>query len=102
MMATNLMKIFRLYYYAINQKTYNTDETGLFFRALPAKALILKYEKCVGGKHSKETATLLHCASMSGDKEKLLVIGKSARPRAFRGVPFRHSYQYNLWFVKFY
>lgn len=63
---------------------YNADETGLFFRALPNKTLALKSEKCRGGKMSKERLTLLHCVSMAGDKEPLLVIGKAARPRAFK------------------
>lgn len=63
---------------------YNADETGLFFRALPNKTLALKKEKCQGGKMSKDRLTVLHCVSMAGEKEKLLVIGKSARPRAFR------------------
>jgi len=32
----------------------NGDETGLFYRALPSKSLVLKNEKCVGGKLSKK------------------------------------------------
>ncbi|XP_017475007.1 PREDICTED: tigger transposable element-derived protein 6-like [Rhagoletis zephyria] len=66
---------------------YNADESGLFFRALPDKTLALKSEKCVGGKLSKERLTILFCANMAGDKEPLLVIGKAARPRAFKHVP---------------
>lgn len=63
---------------------YNADETGLFYRALPNKTLALKSEKCTGGKMSKERLTIMHCVSMAGNKEPLLVIGKAARPRAFR------------------
>lgn len=33
---------------------------------------------------SKERVTILHCVSMSGEKEPLLVIGKAAQPRAFK------------------
>jgi predicted DNA-binding protein YlxM (UPF0122 family) len=66
------------------QNVYNADKTGLFFRALPDKTLALKSEKCTGGKMSKERLTVLHCVSMSGEKEPLLVIGKAARPRAFK------------------
>jgi hypothetical protein len=33
---------------------YNTDETGLFFRALPTKSLVVKGEKCTGVKMSKK------------------------------------------------
>ena len=66
------------------EDVYNADESGLFFRAFPDKTLALKSEKCSGGKLSKERLTVLFCASMTGQKEKLLVIGKSARPRALK------------------
>lgn len=66
---------------------YNADESGLYFKALPDKTLTLKGEKCVGGKMSKERLTILFCANMVGEKEKLLVIGKAARPRALKNVP---------------
>lgn len=65
---------------------YNADESGLFFRALPDKTMALKSEKCFGGKLSKERLTILFCVNMVGEKEKLLVIGKAARPRAFKNV----------------
>lgn len=65
---------------------YNADETGLFFRALPDKTFALKGEKCVGGKMAKERLTVLHCVNLAGEKEKLVVIGKAARPRAFKKI----------------
>ncbi|XP_066153045.1 tigger transposable element-derived protein 4-like [Euwallacea fornicatus] len=65
---------------------YNVDETGLFFRALPNKTLALKKERCFGGKLSKDRITILHCANMNGEKEPLLIIGKAARPRAFKNI----------------
>lgn len=68
---------------------YNADETGLFYRALPDKTLALKGEKCTGGKMAKERLTILHCANMAGGKEKLVVIGKAARPRAFKNIDLR-------------
>lgn len=71
------------------QNIYNLDETGLFFRALPNKTLALKSETCHGGKLSKERLTVLFCVNMAGEKEKPLVIGKAARPRAFSGVNVR-------------
>lgn len=70
-----------------SQDIYNADESGLFFRALPDRTLALKSEKCIGGKFSKERLTILFCANMAGEKELLLVIGKAARPRAFKHVP---------------
>lgn len=65
---------------------FNADESGLFFRALPNKTLSLKHEKCKGGKLSKERLTILFCVNSVGEKEDLLVIGKSARPRALRNI----------------
>lgn len=69
---------------------YNADETSLFFRALPNKTLSFKNQKCVGGKLSKERLTVLFCASMAGVKEIPVVIGKAARPRAFKNIPVAH------------
>lgn len=68
------------------RNVYNADETGLFFRALPDKTFAFKGEKCFGGKLSKERLTILQCANMAGEKEKLVVIGKAARPRAFKNL----------------
>lgn len=65
---------------------YNADETGLFFKALPDKTMTLKGEKCTGGKKAKQRLTILCCANMVGDKEPLLVIGKSQKPRCFKGI----------------
>jgi hypothetical protein len=52
----------------------NADETGLFFRALPDKTLCFKGKSCACGKVAKERLTVLLCASMSGEREKPLVI----------------------------
>lgn len=66
---------------------FNADETGLFFKCLPDKTLTFKNEKCYGGKLSKERVTCLLAANMTGtEKLKVVVIGKSAKPRCFRGV----------------
>ncbi|XP_043469542.1 tigger transposable element-derived protein 4-like [Leptopilina heterotoma] len=66
---------------------YNADETGLFFKCLPNKTFAFQGEKCHGGKQSKERITILQCANMTGtNKLPLLVIGKSKRPRCFKGV----------------
>ncbi|GFY16938.1 tigger transposable element-derived protein 6 [Trichonephila clavipes] len=65
----------------------NTDETGLFFKCLPEKTFTLKKEKCHGGKHSKERLTILLAVDMDGsEKITPLVIGKSAKPRCFKGI----------------
>jgi hypothetical protein len=68
-----------------HEDTYNMDETGLFWRALPKKSLTMKDEKSKGGKQSKERITILMCVNVSStDKLKLMVIGKSENPRAFK------------------
>ena len=56
---------------------FNADETGLFYRALPDRSLVLKKEECKGGKKSKERLTILLCSNWTGtEKLKPLVIGK--------------------------
>jgi hypothetical protein len=57
---------------------YNADEMGLFFNMLPDKTLAYKGESCHGGKHSKDTLTVLLCINSDGsDKQVPIVIGKS-------------------------
>lgn len=89
---------------------FNADETGLFWQLLPNKTmafkgLFLKYvhrifmitgEKCAGGKKSKERITVLVGANMSGtEKLPLLVIGKSDKPRCFKGAKIPVDYKAN-------
>ena len=79
---------------------YNTDEFGLFFKALPKKTLHLKDEKCTGGKHSKIRVTGLAVANMNGDKLPMFVIGKSQKPRCFKSIkklPCRYQGQMKSW-----
>ena len=38
---------------------YNADETGLFYRALPSKSLVVKGDPCRGTKVAKERITVL-------------------------------------------
>ncbi|GFV92772.1 tigger transposable element-derived protein 6 [Trichonephila clavipes] len=66
---------------------FNTDETGFFFKCLPEKTFTFKKEKCHGGKHSKERLTILLAVNMDGsEKITPLVVGKSAKPRCFKGI----------------
>ncbi|GFU71750.1 transposable element Tc1 transposase [Trichonephila clavipes] len=66
---------------------FNSDETGFFFKCLPEKTFTFKKEKCHGGKHSKERLTILLTVNMDGsEKITSLVIGKSAKPRCFKGI----------------
>lgn len=69
------------------KNVYNLDETGLFYKLMPSKTIAFKNEDCSGGKWSKERLTVLVGANADGsDKLPLLVIGKSANPRCFKGI----------------
>ena len=59
------------------ENIFNTDETGLFFRALPTKSMVAKGDSCKGGKVAKERVTVLLCCSAKGEKIQPLVIGLS-------------------------
>ncbi|XP_057336463.1 tigger transposable element-derived protein 4-like [Microplitis mediator] len=83
---------------------YNADETALFYKCLPDKTFIFKGEKCHGGKQSKDRLTVLQCVNMIGtDKLPLLIIGKSKRPRCFKGVktlPVDYANNTKAWMTK--
>lgn len=69
------------------ENVFNADETGLFFKCLPNSSMVFKDEKCHGGKHSKERISVLLAANMDGSQKlKPLVIGKSNKPRCFKGI----------------
>ena len=77
----------------------NMDETGIFFRDSGCKkSFVLKNQKCTGGKRSKDRITVVVCSNMVGEREKLTVIGKSAKPRCFGRLDVKKlpvSYRYN-------
>lgn len=50
----------------------------------PIKPWLLEEKNEQGGKFSKERDTILNCAKLAGEKEPLLVIEKSSRPRTFK------------------
>ncbi|XP_057305268.1 tigger transposable element-derived protein 4-like [Hydractinia symbiolongicarpus] len=79
---------------------FNADEFGLFFQCLPNKTLHMKGDKCSGGKHSKVRLTGLAAGNASGERLPMFVIGKSAKPRCFKGVktlPCRYRSQKKSW-----
>jgi hypothetical protein len=78
------------------QDIYNADETGLFWMMLPDNCLGFAGKSHHGQKQPKVRITLLVSANMDGsDKLPLLVIGKSAKPRAFKGVKVPVDYTSN-------
>lgn len=84
-----------------DEKIYNADESGLFFKMTPERTLRFKGETCSGGKLSKERLTVLIATNMTGtNKKKLLVIGKSAKPRCFknlRSLPVTYESNKKAW-----
>ena len=66
---------------------FNTDETGLFYRALPEHTHMFKTESSEGCKRIKQRLTVLLTCNMTGTIKKTpLVIGGSKKPRCFKGV----------------
>jgi len=57
---------------------FNTDETGLYWRAIPDGMLTFKKSEAAGCKTPKERLTLLLACNMDGnEKQEPLTIGKS-------------------------
>ena len=82
---------------------YNSYETGLFYRATPNGSLVYKYKALSGSKKAMDRVTVLCCSNMlETDKRKLLVIGKSVKPRCFKGLridslPVQYHANKNAW-----
>jgi hypothetical protein len=74
---------------------FNLDETALYWRCMPDRTLAFRGEKCEGGKKPKDRITVLVGASMAGEKLPLLIIGKSAKPRAFKNARIPLPYESN-------
>lgn len=70
------------------EQVYNMDETGLNFKMLPDKTFLSSQEKSGAGfKQNKDRITVGVCSNAAGThKIPLFVIGKSAKPRAFKNL----------------
>lgn len=70
------------------EQIYNADESGLFWKCLPTRTLAFESERqAAGHKSSKERITIMSCSNAAGShKLRLLVIGKSLKPRSFKGT----------------
>ncbi len=89
--------------YSLDQ-VYNCDESGLNYRMLPTKTLASKEEiSAPGAKKNKERITIMACSNASGaHRLPLMVIGKSARPRALnkinpKNIPVYYKNQRSAW-----
>jgi len=76
---------------------WNMDESGVFWRALPDKGFGEKRKACKGGKKSKNRLTVAFFVNAAGEKEKPIVIWKSANPRCLRQLPVTYYDQKKAW-----
>jgi len=65
------------------------DETGLLWKGVPNRSLVLQGEKCKVGKLAKKRLTIALLCSKTSEKFKPLVISKSQMPQAFNKQLFR-------------
>ncbi|GFS93513.1 tigger transposable element-derived protein 6 [Trichonephila clavipes] len=66
---------------------FNRDETKLFFKCLTEKTFTFKKEKCHERKQSMDRLTILLAVNIDGsEKITPVVLGKSAKPRCFKGI----------------
>lgn len=68
------------------QDIFNMDETGIFFKSGRWTTYCPSDVDCAGGKRAKNRITVALCASMTGEKLKPLVIGRSGKPHCFSRV----------------
>ena len=81
---------------------FNADETGLYYRTLPGKSMIHVNDSAQGVKICKDRLTALVACSFTGEKLPLMLIGKSANPRCFKGIEkgalgVRYDYNTKAW-----
>lgn len=89
----------------VPEQVYNMDETGLNFKMLPTKTFVSSREtsSAPGFKKNKERITVGVCCNAAGShKIPLFVIGKSAKPRAFKhtnlsSLPVYYRSQKSAW-----
>lgn len=82
------------------ENVYNLDETALFWRLLPSKTYAFTDESSYGNKKSKERITVVVITNADGSDRTCVMIGKSVRPLAFRGInhfPIDYYHQKNSW-----
>ena len=85
-----------------SKNIYNLDETGCFWRALPETGFGTKGTQCHGGKKAKQRFTVALVVNADGEKEMLVVVWKSEKPRCFKGIqmhtlPVHYYSQHKAW-----
>ena len=98
-----LQFIMRAEGYTSNQ-VFNADETGIYWRMIPSKSLVLHEEtNAKNFQLSKDRVTLLACANASGTcRLPLAFVHKSVKPRCFKHMnmdtlPVHYFAQNNSW-----
>ncbi|XP_055905882.1 tigger transposable element-derived protein 6-like [Eupeodes corollae] len=81
---------------------FNADESGLFYKALPTSTLTQRGRNVHGFKSSKDRLTLLFICNATGDYKKIIVIGKTKKPRCFKNksVPLEYYSNRKAWMTQ--
>ncbi|XP_055907142.1 tigger transposable element-derived protein 6-like [Eupeodes corollae] len=81
---------------------FNADESGLFYKALPTSTLTQRGSNVHGFKSSKDRLTLLFICNATGDYKKIIVIGKTKKPRCFKNksVPLEYYSNRKAWMTQ--
>jgi hypothetical protein len=82
------------------EEVYNLDEMALFWRLLPSKTYCFTDESPYGSRKSKDRITVVVICNADGSDRTCAMIGKSVKPRAFRGIkyfPIDYYQQRNAW-----
>jgi hypothetical protein len=82
------------------EDVYNFDETALFYKLMPNKSFVFDNESKKGQKQNKNRITIGCLTNADGSDRKLIIIGKSKNPRAFRNtksLPLSYYSQTNAW-----
>ncbi len=94
--------VFQLMVQTLSKHSCVNYAPTLYFRALPELTYILKNNAAKVCNTSEEWLTVMCCASMNGEKKELLFIGKSHKPRCFKGVkmlPVQYKANKNAWMM---
>uniref|UniRef100_A0A914VF84 HTH CENPB-type domain-containing protein n=1 Tax=Plectus sambesii TaxID=2011161 RepID=A0A914VF84_9BILA len=85
-----------------SQDICNADETGLYFKALPAGMLTVDGEKPSGGKSQKDRITILFLCNQEGLEKFVFSIEKLKSPRCFqrvRNLPVKYYSYSTAWMM---
>jgi hypothetical protein len=67
-------------------QTYNTDESGLYWKGLPTRTLAFERERCAPGhKSSKDCLTVMCCGNASRNHKQTCSDSKSQKTMTVQG-----------------